>query len=144
MIVVDVNVLVYAARREFDQHDVAHAWLTETMAGTESVVISDEVLAATVRLLTNHKVLATPLGPDDALDFCQVLREAPAYVPGRSGPQRWAHLDRLVRELGLRGNDVPDALLAATALDLNATLATFDRGFRRFPGLAVLVPAPSV
>lgn len=140
MIVVDVNVLVYAARREFDQHEVAHAWLTEALSGTEAVVLGAEVLASTVRLLTNHKVLSTPLDPDAALAFCRVLRESPAVVPEPAGPNRWDHFERLVRDLGLRGHDIPDALLAATALDLHATLATFDRGFRRFPGLTVLVP----
>jgi predicted nucleic acid-binding protein len=36
---------------------------------------------------------------------------------------------------------VPAALLAATALDLGARMVTFDRGFRRFPGLTVVVPS---
>jgi uncharacterized protein len=94
-----------------------------------------------VRLLTNHKVLATPLGADEALDFCRVVREAPAVVPAAPGPARWEVFAQLVRDLGLRANDVPDALLAATALHLNASLATFDRGFRRFPRLSVLMPS---
>ena len=36
-----------------------------------------------------------------------------------------------------RGNAVHDALLAAAALDLGATLVTSDRGFGRFAGLRV-------
>jgi len=81
VILLDVNVLVYAARREFVQHEIAHRWLTGVL----------------------------------------------------SGPARWEVFAQLVRDLGLRANDVPDALLAATALHLNAGLATVDRGLRRFP-----------
>lgn len=44
-----------------------------------------------------------------------------------------------VPDLTLRANDIPDAFLAATAIDLGARLATFDQGFRRFPGLTVIV-----
>ena len=54
---------------------------------------------------------------------------------------RWQQFATLVDDLGLRANDVPDALLAATALSLGARLATFDRGFRRFAGLQVLEPS---
>ena len=48
---------------------------------------------------------------------------------------------RLVHELGLAGQDVPDAALAALALDLGAPMVTSDRGFRRLPGLTVIDPA---
>lgn len=143
MILLDVNVLVYAARREFSDHGVARAWLTTALSGTEPVAVTDEVLAATVRLLTNHRVLADPLDGESALEFCRLVREAPATVLAVPESTRWSHFARLVTELGLRANDIPDALLAATALQLNATLATFDRGFRRFPRLPIVIPGPS-
>ena len=53
--------------------------------------------------------------------------------------RRWSLLERWVSTLDLRGNDLPDALLAATAQDLGARLATFDRGFRRFAGLPLIM-----
>ena len=107
MIVVDVDVLVYAARCEYAQHGVAHSWLTATLGGREPVAVLDEVMAATA---------ATP------------------------GPGRWSTFVDRVREHDLRGNDVPDALLAAGALALGARLATVDRGFPRFTELEVVVP----
>jgi len=42
----------------------------------------------------------------------------------------------LCRELKLRGNLVPDAYLAALALEERAQLVTFDRGFGRYPRLS--------
>ena len=141
MIVVDVNVIVYALRREFPQHDVAHAWLGQQLVGAEGVVISDAVLAAAVRLLTHHKVLAAPMTPSQALAAVEAIRAAPAVVNPAARESRWRQFATLVDDLGLRANDIPDALLAATALSLGARLATFDRGFRRFAGLQVLEPS---
>jgi len=140
MILLDVNVLVYAARREFGRHDLARAWLTAALVGREPVAVTDDVLAAAVRLLSNHRVLATPLTGEQALEFADAVRAAPAAVAPVPSAGRWSLFEHLVHDLDLRGNDVPDALLAATALDLGARLATFDRGFRRFAGLAVLLP----
>ena len=89
MIVVDVNVIVYALRREFPQHDVAHAWLGQQLVGAEGVVISDAVLAAAVRLLTHHKVLAAPMTPSQALAAVEVIRAAPAVVNPAARESRW-------------------------------------------------------
>lgn len=139
MILLDVNVLVYAARREFDQHETARAWLATSLGGAESVAVSDEVSAAAVRILTNHRVLSQPSTSQQAMDFVTTVRTAPSAVQPLPSVNRWRHFDRLVREQDLRANAIPDALLAATALDLNADLATFDRSFTRFPGLRVLV-----
>jgi toxin-antitoxin system PIN domain toxin len=97
-----------------------------------------------MRLLTNHRVFARPSTIEEAVDFCRQVGDAPATVSLTSGARRWAIFLDLATSLGLRGNDIPDALLAATALDLRATLATFDRAFRRFPGLALVTPADPV
>lgn len=132
MILIDVNVIVYALRREFPQHPVANAWLTTHLSGPEGIVVPDGVLASAVRLLTHHRVLSTPLGPGEALAAAEAIRAAPAVVhPSRPG-DALATL-RLVDDFGLRANDVPDALLAATARSLGARLATFDRGFPPVP-----------
>lgn len=41
---------------------------------------------------------------------------------------------------GLRGNAIPDAYLAALALEQGATWVTTDRGFARYEGLRLLDP----
>ena len=140
MILIDVNVIVYALRREFPQHPVANAWLTTHLSGPEGIVVPDGVLASAVRLLTHHRVLSTPLGPGEALAAAEAIRAAPAVVHPSRPETRWLHFSSLVDDFGLRANDLPDALLAATARSLAAPMATFDRGFRRFPGLEVIEP----
>ena len=67
-----------------------------------------------------------------------------AAVALAAGPRHWAVMRELVLGLGLRASDVPDAHLAALALERNAILATLDRGFARFPGLRLLDPTRGV
>ena len=141
MIILDVNVIVYAARREFQEHEAALRWLEAALSGDEPVAVLDGVLAAATRLMTNHRVLRDPFGPDEALVVCDAVRSAPAAITPAVSVRRWSAFSRLTSELGLRANDIPDAYLAATAIDLGARLATFDHGFRRFPGLTVIVPS---
>jgi len=54
--------------------------------------------------------------------------------------RHWSLFEEYVLDLRLVGNDIPDAYLAALALDHDAALATLDRGFRRFPGLRIVDP----
>ena len=78
--------------------------------------------------------------PRDAFSFLAALRRQPTVVRIDPGPEHHGILERLCDELGLRGNDVNDAWLAALALERGAMLVTVDRGFARFPGLPVLDP----
>ena len=144
MILLDVNIILYALRREFPQHAVANEWLTAQLAGPEGVVVPDGVLASAVRLLTHHRVLSAPLGPPAALAAVEAIRIAPAVVHPPRSAARWHHFRQFVDDLGLRANDIPDAMLAATAVSLGSPLATFDRGFRRFPGLQLIEPTGDV
>lgn len=68
------------------------------------------------------------------IDYLDALLEAPAQLL-RAGTTHWSRFTELCRDLQLRGNLVPDAYLAALALEQRATLITFDRGFGRYPGL---------
>lgn len=52
-----------------------------------------------------------------------------------AGATHWPRFAELCRQLALRGNLVPEAYLAALALEQDAQLITFDRGFGRYRGL---------
>ncbi|MHB8275600.1 MAG: PIN domain-containing protein [Dermatophilaceae bacterium] len=58
----------------------------------------------------------------------------------RPGERHWGIFHDLVSAHGLRGNDIPDACLAALALEQGATWVTTDRGFARYQGLRLLDP----
>ncbi len=127
-------------RRDSPQHSRAAAWLTERLVGDEPVGISELVLTSLIRITTNHRVFAEPSSPEQAMEFCAALRTAPAAVTVRPGQRHWAMFERLVALTRARANDVPDAYLAALALEQGAAIVTRDRGFVRFPGLRVVDP----
>ncbi len=135
MILCDVNVLVYAYREEAPDHARYADWLRDTVASDEAHGVSDHVLSGFVRVVTHPRVFNAPAPIDDALAFARTLREQPNAVPVSPGERHWDIFERLCREAGAKGNLVPDAYLAAVAIEHGAELVTTDRDFARFPGL---------
>ncbi len=142
MILPDVNVLVYAFRREAEHHERYATWLTRLVAGADELALHDTVLAGVVRLVTNPKIFADPAPMPAALDFIARIRAArrARWLP--PGDTAWVELEQLAQQdSGLRANLVPDALLAALARAHGCRVATADRGFARFPGVHSFDPA---
>lgn len=140
MLLADVNVFLYAHRSESPRHHEYATWLHEALTGQEPFGLSESVLASFVRICTNHRVYRDPTPPGLAMDFCAAALGSPSAVPVRPGRQHWAIFDGLCRTLDARGNVVPDAYLAALAIEHGATWVTTDRGFARFPGLRWRTP----
>ena len=142
MILPDVNVLVYAFRREAEHHERYAAWLAHLVAGADELALHDTVLVGVARIVTNPKIFADPAPMPVALDFLARLRAARRAHWLPSGDTAWTELERLCRQdRGLRGNLVPDTLLAALARAHGCRIATADRGFARFPGVPSFDPA---
>lgn len=140
MLIPDVNVLLSAFREDAADHDAALAWLDASADGLDTLGVSGLVLSAVVRIATNHRVYSPASRPERALEFCQAVREFPAVTELVPGPRHWGLFDGLCRTVHARANVVPDAYLAALALENGATFVTRDRGFARFPGLRLLDP----
>lgn len=140
MLLADVNVYLYAHRRESDRHDAYRAWLEARLRGPEPFGVSEQVLSAFVRIATHHRIYADPTSPEDALAFCDTVWASPAAMILRAGERHWAIFVALCRAVRARANVVPDAYLAALAIEHGATWVTLDSGFRRFPGLRVRRP----
>ena len=134
MLVPDVNVLLAGYRSDHTHHRLGRRFLDEARAGSTAIGVSDVALASLVRLATNPRVFVRPEPIDAVLDFIDVLLEPPAQLL-QAGANHWTRFAELCRHLQLRGNLVPDAYLAALALEQGAELITFDRGFGRYPRL---------
>ena len=135
MLIPDINVLVYAARVQAPAHDRFLAWLDGALRETEPVALVAPVAAGVMRILTNPRVFAQPQQVDEAAGFLEaIMKSAACVTPAPSSRHLPLFLD-LCRRSGAKGDLAPDAWLAATAIDLGATLVTADRGFARFPGL---------
>ena len=107
---------------------------TRPAPGTRPIALSDFALAGVVRLATNPRVFVNPDPVEGVLEYVEALLEPPAQLL-QPGGTHWTRFAELCRHLQLRGNLVPDAYLAAVALEQRAELVTFDRGFGRYPRL---------
>lgn len=140
MILCDVNVLVYAYRTEAPAHERYAGWLREAIASEQAYGVSELVLSRFLRIVTHPRGMTTPAPMESALAFAEALRSQPNALPLAPGPRHWGIFERLCRDAGVRGNLVPDAYLAALAIEHGAELVTADRDFARFPDLRWRTP----
>lgn len=135
MILCDVNVLVYAHREDAVDHTRYAAWLDEALDSEQAYGVSELVLSRFIRIVTNRRMLTAPATISEAVAFADELRQQPNAVHLSPGSRHWDVFARLCREANATGNLVPDAYLAALAIEHGAELITTDRDFARFPGL---------
>jgi toxin-antitoxin system PIN domain toxin len=131
----DVNVLVYAHREDAAEHPAFRGWLEGVVNGDSAFAVSELVLSGFLRVVTHPKVFKTPSPMGDAFAFAEQLRSAPNCVRLEPGPRHWDLFRTLCDKAGVRGNLVPDAYLAALAIEFGCEWITTDRDFSRFPGL---------
>lgn len=135
MILPDVNVLVYAFRKDAADHAAYRRWLQDAVDGAAAFGLSDLVLSGFLRVVTHPRVFAKPSSLTRALEFTKRLASAPNRVRLEPGARHWEIFVSLCREAGARGKLVPDAFLAALAIETGAEWITTDRDYARFPGL---------
>lgn len=135
MILVDTNLLLYARLRSFPQHPRAHAWLDACLNGDAPVALPWEVLLGFLRIVTNRRVLEYPLSTEAAWrQVTEWLACRPVWVPG-PGERHAAIVGDLLLRTQAAANLVPDAHLAALAIEHGLQLCSTDGDFARFPGL---------
>ncbi len=117
MQLIDVNVLVYAHREELPEHKDYRTWLQGVLAGDEAYGMADLVLSGFLRVVTNPRVFNIPTPLDVALAFTDRMRSQPNCVPIAPGSRHWDIFTSLCRSAGAKGYLVPDAYLAALAIE---------------------------
>lgn len=135
MILVDANLLVYARVASLPQHATARAWLDAKLNGTAPVGLPWPSLLSFVRLVSNPRIFEKAEPVESA--WAQVeewLDCAPAWIPEPTERHREL-LGSLLRKPGGRANLVPDAHLAALAIEHGLLLCSADGDFARFTGL---------
>lgn len=140
MVLIDVNVLVYAHRQDAANHAAWRRWLEAVMQSDEAYGVSDLALSGFLRVVTHPKVFKTPTPVNQAIAFTRDVREQPNCLVVEPGPRHWDIFTRLCRTAGVRGNLVPDAYFAALAIESGCEWITTDRDYSRFPGLRWRVP----
>lgn len=135
MLLMDTNVLVNAFWREAERYDEYRAWLLGVVNGPEAYAVSDVALTGMMRIVTNPRIYETPAPTGQALAFAELIREQPQAVVVAPGARFWTIFTELCDKTGARAKLVPDAYLAALAIENACEFVTDDKGFARFPGL---------
>jgi toxin-antitoxin system PIN domain toxin len=128
----DVNVVLAAHRDDHPQFPAARPWLEGLLDDGEPFAVPDLVAGSFLRIATNRRIFVRPTPVAEAFEYLAALRGQPRHLllgPGRR------HLE-LLRELcdayDAAGDLVPDAQLAAIALEHGGEVVSFDRDFARF------------
>jgi uncharacterized protein len=134
VILVDANILLYAHVEDFPQHEKAREWLDAQLSSTNRVGLPWESLLAFVRLVTNPRIFPKPESASEAWGQVEAwLGAEPAWIPTPID----RHRDVLgsIIDLATKPELVPDAHLAALAIEHGLRLMSSDGDFARFPGL---------
>ena len=136
MILLDVNVLVYAHREDTEAHSEYRSWLEQHLHDDLQVcAVSELVLSGCLRILTHPKIFnpSTPL--PKAMTYVGELRDHPNMTIISPGAGHWRIFCDLCTSVSARGNFISDAYHAALAIESGCEWITTDRGFARFEGL---------
>ena len=135
MILVDVNILIYAVNSDSPLHQRAKAWLESTLSGSDTVGLSWTVLLAFLRLTTRSGIFERSLSMNTAFDIVDGWLSQPSVVTIDPAAQHLRVMRDLLLPLGTGGNLTSDAHLAALAIANGAELCSSDNDFARFPRL---------
>lgn len=130
--ILDANVLVYAVNRRAERHEDAARWLAARLSERYRVGFPWQTITAFLRIVTHPRLFARPLDPRTAWEQVAEWLDTPvAWIP-EAGPEYGRILGGLLAEHDVRGNLVPDAALAALAIEHGVALASADTDFARF------------
>jgi len=131
----DVNVIVAVLRSDAHGHDAARQWFHSTGGVSTRVMVLPETLTAAVRILTNPRIWEQTSTTRESTVAVQALVDGAMLDVVGSSAAAWDAFADMVASVDVHHRDVPDALLAAQAVALDAEVVTFDRGLRAYPGL---------
>jgi uncharacterized protein len=139
-VLVDANILLYAVDSTSPLHDRARSWLEHALNGDRRIGIPWQSFVAFLRIVTNPRALARPLRPADAWAIVERWLDAPmSWIPEPTNGHR-SILGRLVGELDLHANLVPDAVLAALCIEHGLAVVSADSDFARFAEVTWINP----
>lgn len=124
--------LLYAVDAASPQHEAAVAWIETTLSGDRRVAIPWQTIGSFMRISTQPRVYRDPLTIKQAWSFVsEWLTVGVVWIPPASRHTA-AILGDLLIEAGVGANLVPDAQLAALAIEHGLVVQSADTGFARF------------
>ena len=131
----DTNVLVNSVNEFSTVRGQAASWLEKAFDSDAGVGFAWLALVGFVRVSTQRGILKTPLSPANALGLMDTWISHPRARIIQPTERHGDILARLLLVAGTAGNSTNDAHLAALAIEHNATVGSFDKDFKLFPGI---------
>ena len=143
MIVLDVNLLIYAYDTASPHHKSAIRWMEKALSGGEPVGLPWQTASAFLRISTNANLPGDRFTAEEAAQILDELLDQPNVRLLVPGEHHWGLFRQMITEGQARGPLVSDAQLAALTIEYGGVLHTTDRDFARFPGLRWTNPLAS-
>lgn len=140
MLLLDVNVVLAAQRGDHPLHSAVRPWFDEVLRSDDPFAVPVIVWASFLRLTTNRRIFGIPTPLLDAFAFIDATCGQPNHLPLAPGPRHLELLRRICDEANAIGDLVPDAVIAAIALEHGCRVATLDRDFARFSAVQHVRP----
>ncbi len=140
MIILDVNVLLYAYNADDPLHATVASWFESLFRKAEVIGLPWTTLWSFLRISTSTRIWRNPKSVQEAFTIIRNLLANPNVRVVHPGPRHAEILEQLIIEHRAAGPLVSDAVLAALALENGASLASCDQDFSRFAGLRWINP----
>ena len=135
MIIPDLNLLLYAADGTVPQHPKARVWWDEALNGQTRVGLSWSVLIGYLRITTNPRIVSQPLTVSEATRDIHEWLDRRVVDVIEPTQRHLSVLSGLLEPIGVGGNLIQDAHLAALAIEYGGEIHSTDRDFERFAGV---------
>jgi hypothetical protein len=140
MIVLDVNLLIYAYDTTCKDHGKALKWIEEIFSGEETIGLPWQTISAFLRILTYPGTYGERFTMDQAIAIVEEWRALPQVRTLPQGSGYWRIFREMLTQGDVRGKLTSDAALAALTIEYGGVLYSNDRDFARFPGLRWVNP----
>ncbi len=140
MKLVDANVLIYAVNKDAPRHGASREWLDRSLSGGATVAFTWVALLAFLRLTTSRRLFPFPMSTPDAIRQVDDWLAQPSAVVVEPTSRHLTLVRDLLDPVGVGGNLVNDAHLAALAIEHRCEVVSYDKGFLRFDGVTLETP----
>jgi toxin-antitoxin system PIN domain toxin len=138
--ILDVNILIYAADSASPHHERAREWLATAMTGDRRVGIPWQTVGGFVRIVTHPRAMRRPLTTAEAWAVVDSWFAVPVVWVPPAGERTVRILERLMLDQHLTSAMTTDAQLAALAVEHGVAVVSDDTDFARFPDLTWINP----
>jgi uncharacterized protein len=143
MLIVDTNVLIYAADLDSPFHEACRVWLDGQRRKAEAWYSTWPIVYEFLRVTTHPRVMRTPWSAIQAWSFIKAIMASPGFSILEATSRHSDVLEELFAEMPhLAGNILHDVNTIALMREHGIRRAvTRDADFHRFNGIEVLDPA---